>query len=263
MYNNSSIPSVTTSGQTLTRLNPATTHHLERIIKKFKIKKILEIGSYVGMGSTQVFLRNCDEVTCIEDFSAGRNFELEIDGVKKTYTMSELFNLVTKNSDKLKLIEKSSLEAHKFIKNGEFDAVFIDGSHFYPDVLKDIKNYYYKIKKNGLVIGDDCQGYLSDFPKELIINNISNDNTIDLKNFKYAQIHPGPILACNDLLKSIVFDKNKIYDRNEADLGYSWIYYYQRSLISDLNFNFRKILLKIKLLNKKNFRKKFITVSDI
>ena len=253
-----SIPSVTTSGQTLTRLNPATTLHLEKIIKKFKIKKILEIGSYVGMGSTQIFLKNCEQVTCIEDFSANRKFEISENGLNKIYTMRELFNLVTKNSKKLKLIEMSSLEAHNFIKNEEFDAVFIDGSHFYPDVLKDIKNYYYKVKKNGLIIGDDCQGYLSDFPEKLIFENISNDNTIDLEDFKYAQIHPGPILACHDLLKAIIFDKSKIYNDRNEDLGYSWIYYYQRTFKNDLNFNIRKFLLYIKLLNKKNFRRKII-----
>ena len=258
-----SLPKITTNGQTLSRLNPATTIHLENIIKKFKVTKILEIGSYLGMGSTQVFLENCDEVTCVENFSTGRYFEIEEEGIKNTYSQIELFNIITKNSKKLKLINENSHEAFKTLKNEKFDAVFIDGSHFYPDVLKDIKNYYYIVKKGGLIIGDDCQGYLKEFEEDLIIKNISNHNTINVKNFKYSQIHPGPILACHDLLKSIKYNKEKIFDDKNTDLGYSWIYYYKRSLINDLNFIFRKNLLKFKLLNKNNFRRNLIKLSDL
>ena len=186
------LPLTTTKGIPLTRLNPATTMDLINIVKKFNIKNILEIGSYVGMGSTQIFIELCEKVTCIENFSTGRYFEIELDGQKKTFNQLDLFNQATKFSKKLKLINGSSEEVFDNIKNEEYDAVFIDGSHFYPDVLRDIKKYYFKVKKNGILIGDDCQGYLSNFKKKMIIDNLDNHNTIDIKNYKYSQIHPDP-----------------------------------------------------------------------
>ena len=41
------------------------------------------------------------------------------------------------------------------IKNDSIDILYIDGDHSYEAVLQDLKLYYDKVKKGGLIIGDD------------------------------------------------------------------------------------------------------------
>jgi len=256
------IPKQTIDGRFLTRLNPATTIHLEKIILDNSIKKIIEIGSFTGMGSTQLFNKYCDEIVCIDDFSEKETFEIMLDNKIEKFNQLELFNLVIKNSKKIKVFNMSSDLAHKLLQDNYYDAVFIDGSHYYQNVFNDIKNYYYKTKNKrktgggGLIFGDDCQGYLSQFNKNLIIKNL-DQSCVDIKNFKYSQIHPGSIMAIHDLLKYVKFEKKKIIN-NKIDYGYSWLWQYKRSYFGDLNFELRKKLIKFKMKSSNNFRNKYI-----
>ena len=41
------------------------------------------------------------------------------------------------------------------IKKNSLDIVFVDGNHEYKYVLEDLKNYFPKIKKGGILMGDD------------------------------------------------------------------------------------------------------------
>ena len=54
----------------------------------------------------------------------------------------------------IKWIFKDSMTASKEIPN-DLDFVYIDGDHSYEYVKKDIEHYYSKIKKGGLLAGDD------------------------------------------------------------------------------------------------------------
>lgn len=257
-------PNKTIQGLTLSRLNPATTIHLERIIKKFNVRNILEVGSYVGMGSTQIFLKYCDHITCIENFSTNLEFEVEVDvGNIKKYSQYDLFQKITQESSKIKLINEDSKTAFQKLEGQKFDAVFIDGSHYYPDVFFDIINYYDYVKEDGVLIGDDCQGYLKDFDKDFIIENLNEKNTVNIKNYKYSQIHPGPIMAVNDLIKNVKFDNRKIRE-NKIDLGFSWIWYYKKNFINNYLFKRRKNKLKEMMQSdKNNFRHRFFNYNDI
>ena len=44
---------------------------------------------------------------------------------------------------------------NKNLSNTKYDVVYIDGSHFYKDVLNDAMNSYKLLKKNGIIIFDD------------------------------------------------------------------------------------------------------------
>ena len=52
-------------------------------------------------------------------------------------------------------IEKTSKEAVNGLEDHFYDVVYIDGRHEYEYVLEDIKNYLPKLKKGGIIIGDD------------------------------------------------------------------------------------------------------------
>jgi hypothetical protein len=55
----------------------------------------------------------------------------------------------------LKIMKLTSYESSKLFQDEYFDLVFIDASHFYEDVLDDIKIWIPKVKKGGFISGHD------------------------------------------------------------------------------------------------------------
>ena len=60
-----------------------------------------------------------------------------------------------------KFLREESLEAAKKFNDGELDIVFIDAIHLYEFVKQDIEAWLPKIRKGGILCGDD---YTSTFP---------------------------------------------------------------------------------------------------
>jgi hypothetical protein len=56
---------------------------------------------------------------------------------------------------KVEVCRELSYEAAQHIKDGELDFVYIDGDHSYKGVAQDLRAYFPKVKKGGLIIGDD------------------------------------------------------------------------------------------------------------
>ena len=64
-----------------------------------------------------------------------------------------------------------SLDAAKKFKNGSIDFLFIDGDHSYKAVKADLKAWYPKVKKGGVMCGHDypqlgVQKAINEFTKE-------------------------------------------------------------------------------------------------
>lgn len=73
--------------------------------------------------------------------------------------MDRLFNVVSFNLEKFQgraslIREKSWLAADGF-QDKTFDLVYIDGDHTYEGVMKDLAAWYPKVKKGGIICGDD------------------------------------------------------------------------------------------------------------
>lgn len=58
-------------------------------------------------------------------------------------------------SDAVYIFKGTSSEAESRLDNDFFDFVYIDGDHSYQGVRNDLCNYYPKVKKGGLLCGDD------------------------------------------------------------------------------------------------------------
>ena len=54
-----------------------------------------------------------------------------------------------------RVLRLASLKASKIFLDEYFDLVYIDASHFYKDVLDDIKVWLPKVKKGGIISGHD------------------------------------------------------------------------------------------------------------
>jgi hypothetical protein len=59
------------------------------------------------------------------------------------------------NSEKVKIVEKSSLEAAKDFPDESFDFVYIDADHSYKAVKEDIQAWLPKVKADGILAGHD------------------------------------------------------------------------------------------------------------
>ncbi len=63
--------------------------------------------------------------------------------------------IVKKWGDKVVFIRKFSNDAVDQFKDNSIDFVYIDGNHQYEFVKQDLENYYPKVKKGGIIGGDD------------------------------------------------------------------------------------------------------------
>lgn len=61
----------------------------------------------------------------------------------------------TSSIPRFKLLKETSEKAVKRIPNNSVDLIFLDGNHDYSCVSRDLKNYWLKLKKDGILLGHD------------------------------------------------------------------------------------------------------------
>ena len=133
------------------------------LIKKFKKKPIsvLEIGTRHGE-SAKVILKtlNVKKYTVIDPFTTYQDYKN--DPANKLMTHGD--KIYKKTKKELKALCNNLIflrgfsNNKKFLKNikrNSLDLIFVDGNHEYNYVLEDLRNYFPKLKKEGILIGDD------------------------------------------------------------------------------------------------------------
>jgi adenylate kinase family enzyme len=133
---------------------PVWEYFINKEINKKKKLEYLEIGSYEGRSVIYI----CENY---------KNFNLTV--VDPYLKHSEIENFTDQNIKKAFKIFKKNINNFKNrikfykLKSSEFftqnkkkyDLIYIDGSHFYKDVIQDFKNSLNVLNINGLVIFDD------------------------------------------------------------------------------------------------------------
>lgn len=116
--------------------------------------KMIEIGSYMGE-STCLFASSgmFKEIHCIEPFQ-GQEEANDLLGNNWGEVKQE-FNMNIRFFDNITLHQDFSYNVVDKFKDKSFDFVYIDGSHYYEDVLKDIELYLPKLKALRLIGGHD------------------------------------------------------------------------------------------------------------
>lgn len=139
-----------------------------QLIDNKKNLTIAEIGVFRGESSLAM-LNYCDveKIYLIDPFEKSIADALNpTDGTNIKITNS-LFEETNKKLepflDKIVYLKELSDTACEKIKDEELDFVFIDGCHTYECVYKDLINYYPKVKKGGIIAGDDFSNKFDDF----------------------------------------------------------------------------------------------------
>lgn len=176
------------------------------LIKKRKVN-ILEIGTYLGEFtfklSDYLSKNNLNYKIITVDPYLEDSFFVNKDYLFKIFKHNLNFGNRIKNIKHLKM--KSEDAFNYLIKEKyNFDLIFIDGSHIYEDIKKDLELALYFKKKYGTEIFlDDLEFTFEELLKvysdiEVVDNLLKRSKSMDYVVDKVA-FHPGPLLAINDL----------------------------------------------------------------
>jgi len=186
--------------------SPFDRYALCELIRRLKkpFKRIAEIGSWMGNGST----RTITEAICgrgvlysiysIDHWQGNANVARH----QNLVTQFDIFNTFRANVEDyggaicVKPLIMSSLEASQIVRDEVFDLVFIDGTHSYEQTRQDIECWLPKVVPEGILCGHDCEARLSNFEREVLWANRDQD-TIEWTRL-FPLVHPGVILAVDE-----------------------------------------------------------------
>jgi predicted rRNA methylase YqxC with S4 and FtsJ domains len=134
------------------------------LIQLIKIKNpiIAEIGVEYG-GFTDIYYNdNIKELHLIDMWQTEGNdyyFSQRHGQVESGY---EQVKFKYSNKQNIRLVKMKSSDASILYPSEYFDWIYIDADHSYSSVLEDIKNWYPKLKKNGVISGHDFDPDITD-----------------------------------------------------------------------------------------------------
>ena len=137
------------------------------IIRKTKEKPLIgaEIGVASGKHAKQILnFLNIKQLVLVDpwkvysdDWQADNTSPKGLDKFDDTFHENNYKKTVKKfsNNPKVKIIRDYSVNAAKMFDDKYFDFVYLDGDHSYEGVKKDLDSWYPKLKKFGVMCGDD------------------------------------------------------------------------------------------------------------
>lgn len=108
---------------------------------------VAEVGSYGGI-SSEVLALHCEKLFCIDSWE-------DWSGDGTIYKAMEEFDQMRSNYNHIEKLHMNGSDALEKFQNNFFDLVYIDASHWYDDVIKDIEGWLPKVKKGGYLVGHD------------------------------------------------------------------------------------------------------------
>lgn len=93
--------------------------------------------------------------------------------------------------DVVEIIRADTRDAYKMYEDGSIDFLFIDANHDYESVLLDIKNWFPKVKKGGIIAGHDYNP--NAFPGVIqAVNEFFGEENITVSNQSKSWIYEVP-----------------------------------------------------------------------
>jgi hypothetical protein len=165
------------------------------LINRVNARRVLEVGSWLGNGSTQELGAHCDEVYCVDHWQGNP-------GVQRHQELIETFDVfATFQANtaifgrKIRPLMMSSKDAAAVVAENAFDLIFLDADHTYEATLADIGFWRSKVRRGGILCGHDCEGRPDDFGR-LLLDEARDLDTIE--SARFPRIHPGCILAIDE-----------------------------------------------------------------
>jgi predicted O-methyltransferase YrrM len=166
-------------------------------------KHILEVGSWLGTGSTRTILEELGDqgsLVCVDHWRGNANVERH----QQLVAAFDIFatfraNIAAINgSEIVEPLVMDSEDAAAFLRDREFDLVFLDGDHSYEQTCRDIDAWLPRVAPGGILCGHDCEGRAENFDRDHLWHHRHHDSVECGQRF--ARIHPGVILAVGERL---------------------------------------------------------------
>lgn len=187
---------------------------------------ILEIGSWLGAGSTKIFSEFASKLVCVDHWQGNEN-----QAHKKIISEFDPYSVFQKNIAAFKDIVVSIKAPSSAIKNllhdKYFDFIFIDGDHRYQQTLEDISNCISLVKPGGIIAGHDCEARLSELPRSFTNEELVCDHMPSLIT-KFKECHPGVITAVDKVFGrdvELFADDKRVITLQDSRIGYSTIWF--------------------------------------
>ena len=163
-------------------------------VRKQLANKFLSLGHYaqgveIGVNEgeySDYILSNCFNIVKLYSVDFWRGYN-ELDATARgdfeaVCAMREAADKLTKHGDRSVIIRATSAVAAPLFKDGSLDFVYIDAGHDYKSVVEDIKEWLPKVRKGGLICGDDYvdgiiewNGKFTAFDVKRAVNEIFGD----------------------------------------------------------------------------------------
>lgn len=172
---------------------------------------VLEIGARYGESSEMILKTlNIKNYYIIDPYTSYSHYNS--DGFDKIISSDKDDNIFKEVNKKLHKINKNvkfyrnfsnDIDVVNKFDDESLDLIFIDGNHTYKYVLEDLENYFPKLKKNGILCGDD-------FFMRLHENDILNSGS----GYNEPMVYEAVIEFCKKYNKSISeFGKHRNYGK--------------------------------------------------
>lgn len=202
---------------------------MRQTVKEFsKPINALEIGTWFGEGSMCLWMDELVQGSSLTVIDSWKPYCSEKDRANENYQqMNQMtdrafhstYNIIkeferTKSERNIDvtMIRGDSRKFVPLFNENSFDFIYIDGSHYYQDVKKDIQNAKRVVNKDfGIICGDDYENDPTDFMINLALLHLDQDF---LQYPGVNHFHPGPMIAIRDEFESRV---------NRYD-GFWWVY---------------------------------------
>lgn len=119
-------------------------------------RRMVEVGSLAGF-STKIFARHFEEVHSVDPYSAGYDVHDRNSEWFRLRLARDLFTIRFLDEPSVTQYRESSDVACERFDDGSLDLVYLDGSHTYEDVARDIRCWKPKVRPGGSLAGDDYE----------------------------------------------------------------------------------------------------------
>jgi predicted O-methyltransferase YrrM len=172
--------------------------------------RILEIGSWMGgsmltlAAALDKFSSGGGEILCVDTWSPYIT-RAEVSDSKFYATMDEAagtglaYAIFCHNAScapatvRVDHMRGRSRDLLPLLRDGMFDLIYVDGSHYYADVVADLAEAKRLVGRNGVLCGDDLEHEAHELDPQLLRDNLHNDVAGDPKSGRW--FHPGVTLA--------------------------------------------------------------------
>lgn len=147
----------------------------------------LEVGSWLGQGSTQVLInapmKKNGIIYCVDTWRGNPNVAKH-QKIVKEYDVLGTFLYNVSNAGAQNIVKPLVMDSHaasKVIANEMFDLIFIDADHSYASTKLDIQSWKDKVIKGGILCGHDCEARASKIGLDLLHNSKELDTIEEMK----------------------------------------------------------------------------------